>query len=184
MAQYSRQLNMDTAEERSLSPTCEVLNDEAARTMFVSPSLKYRMRSTSLWRGRSGLEKVLLVCLSFLLLLCCTFIVVLVVIKKVTSPPDYYVLHCLLPAGNQHEHQLPPPGPTPAVQQVPVTPGLSRNLSEPRLCGGGGRDHPVGRLHGGSLSGLLPVRLWRLDQIKPHPGRKVQLEHFQETLAE
>ena len=85
MAQYSRQLNMDTAEERSLSPTCEVLNDEAARTMFVSPSLKYRMRSTSLWRGRSGLEKVLLVCLSFLLLLCCTFIVVLVVIKKV--PP-------------------------------------------------------------------------------------------------
>merc|ERR1719219_466753 len=53
--------------------------------MFVSPSLKYRMRSTSLWRGRSGLEKVLLVCLSFLLLLCCTFIVVLVLIKQDTN---------------------------------------------------------------------------------------------------
>ena len=92
MAQYSRQLNMDTAEERSLSPTCEVLNDEAARTMFVSPSLKYRMRSTSLWRGRSGLEKVLLVCLSFLLLLCCTFIVVLVVIKKVPPLPPLTTL--------------------------------------------------------------------------------------------
>merc|ERR1712110_953934 len=76
---------MDNTEERSLSPTCEVLNDDAARTMFVSPSLKYRIRSTSLWRGRSGLEKVLLVCLSFLLLLCCTFIVVLVVIKQDTK---------------------------------------------------------------------------------------------------
>ena len=85
MAQYSRQLNMDNTEERSLSPTCEVLNDDAARTMFVSPSLKYRIRSTSLWQGRSGLEKVLLVSLSFLLLLCCTFVVVLVVIKQDTN---------------------------------------------------------------------------------------------------
>ena len=85
MAQYSRQLNMDNTDERALSPTCEVLNDEAAGTIFISPSLKYRIRSTSLWRGRSGLEKVLLVCLSFLLLLCSTFIVVLIVIKQVSS---------------------------------------------------------------------------------------------------
>jgi len=83
MAQYSRQVNMDTenTEERALSPTCEVLSEDA-RTMFVSPSLKYRIRSTSLWGGRSHLEKVLMISLSVLLLLCCTFIVVLIVIKQ------------------------------------------------------------------------------------------------------
>ena len=100
MAQYSRQVNLDTeiTEDRTLSPTCEVLSEDArsedfshfisiqnVRRMFVSPSLKYRMRSTSLWRGRSGLEKVLMVCLSVLLLLLCTFIVVLIVLKQVSS---------------------------------------------------------------------------------------------------
>ena len=46
MAQYSRQFNLDTEamEDRSLSPTCEVLSDQA-RTVFVTPSLTYRVRN-------------------------------------------------------------------------------------------------------------------------------------------
>ena len=85
MAQYSRQVNMDTEtmEDRSLSPTCEVLSDEA-RTVFVSPSLAYRVRYTSLWKGRSGLEKLLMVIVAFLLLFSCSCLIVLLVTKQVS----------------------------------------------------------------------------------------------------
>ena len=84
MAQYSRQVNLDTEtmEDRSLSPTCEVLGDEA-RTVFVSPSLTYRVRYTSLWKGRSGLEKLLMVVVAFLLLFSCSCLIVLLVTKQV-----------------------------------------------------------------------------------------------------
>lgn len=86
MAQYSRQFNMDTetmedTQERALSPTCEVLSD-GARTVFISPSLTYRVRYTSLWKGRSGLEKVLLLLVIFLLCLCCSCLVVIFVTKQ------------------------------------------------------------------------------------------------------
>ena len=45
MAQYSRQVNLDTQdmmEERALSPTCEVLSEEARTVSFVTPALSYR----------------------------------------------------------------------------------------------------------------------------------------------
>ena len=77
--------------------------------MFVSPSLKYRIRSTSLWRGRSGLEKVLLVCLSILLLLCCTFILVLIVIKQVTLFLCMTINTLYISAGEIHGYKTTPP---------------------------------------------------------------------------
>ena len=78
MAQYSRQYNLDggeaggaggaggAGEPRPTSPTVEVLTQ--SRTRFVSPSLQYRVRGTSLWSGRSQLERVLLLSTAALVL--------------------------------------------------------------------------------------------------------------------
>jgi len=72
MAQYIRQQDQEEV-ERPGSPTSEVLADSAgggSAVLFVSPSLKYRVRSTSLWHGRSGLEKALAVACLALILTC------------------------------------------------------------------------------------------------------------------
>merc|ERR1719228_2189488 len=72
MAQYIRQQDQEEV-ERPGSPTSEVLADSAgggSAVLFVSPSLKYRVRSTSLWHGRSGLEKVLAVTCLALIVTC------------------------------------------------------------------------------------------------------------------
>merc|ERR1719225_2108824 len=84
MAQYSRQVNLDTdvLEERTLSPTCEVLSDEARTVSFVTPALSYRVRSTSFWKGRSGLEKLLIVIVAALLILCCSCVIALMIAKQ------------------------------------------------------------------------------------------------------
>ena len=84
MAQYSRQVNLDTEvmEERTLSPTCEVLSDEARTVSFVTPALSYRVRSTSFWKGRSGLEKLLIVITAALLILCCSCVTALIIAKQ------------------------------------------------------------------------------------------------------
>ena len=84
MAQYSRQVNLDTEvmEERTLSPTCEVLSDEARTVSFVTPALSYRVRSTSFWKGRSGLEKLLIVIVAALLILCCSCVIALMIAKQ------------------------------------------------------------------------------------------------------
>ena len=86
MAQYSRQVNLDASETgdvtRAVSPTCEVLGDDA-RTIFISPSLSYRVRYTSVWKGRSGLEKLLMVLVAVLLILCCSSFIIIFVSKQV-----------------------------------------------------------------------------------------------------
>ena len=77
MAQYSRQLNtdMDDAEDRTSSPTSEVLGDPTGGAVrFVSPSLKYRMASTSLWKGRTRIEKGLGVLVGVLGIVCLALI--------------------------------------------------------------------------------------------------------------
>ena len=84
MAQYSRQVNMEPDSqdnERSLSPTCEVLSD-GAKTIFVSPSLSYRLKYTSLWKRRSGLEKLLMLLVLGLLILFCTSLIIFFVNKQ------------------------------------------------------------------------------------------------------
>ena len=84
MAQYSRQVNLDTdvMEERTLSPTCEVLSEEARTVSFVTPALSYRVRSTSFWKGRSGLEKLLMVIVAALIIVCCSCIIALLIAKQ------------------------------------------------------------------------------------------------------
>ena len=88
MAQYSRQVNLDASETgdvtRAVSPTCEVLGDDA-RTIFISPSLSYRVRYTSVWKGRSGLEKLLMVLVAVLLILCCSSFIIIFVSKQVNN---------------------------------------------------------------------------------------------------
>ena len=73
MAAYSRQHNadLDDTEDRSLSPTSEVLSDPTGGAVrFVSPSLKYRVGSTSLWRGRTGIEKSLMLFVAVFIAVC------------------------------------------------------------------------------------------------------------------
>ena len=84
MAQYSRQVNLDAdlMEERTLSPTCEVLSEEARTVSFVTPALSYRVRSTSLWKGRSGLEKLLMVIVAALIIISCSCIIALLIAKQ------------------------------------------------------------------------------------------------------
>ena len=91
MAQYSRQVNLDAEvmEERALSPTCEVLSEEARTVSFVTPALSYRVRSTSFWKGRSGLEKLLMVIVAALVILCCSFIVALLIAKQENYELDF-----------------------------------------------------------------------------------------------
>ena len=84
MARYSRQVNLEADSQdndRSLSPTCEVLSD-GAKTIFVSPSLTYRVKYTSLWNGRSGLEKILMLLVLGLFILFCTSLIIIFVNKQ------------------------------------------------------------------------------------------------------
>ena len=91
MAQYSRQVNLDTdvLEERTLSPTCEVLGDEARTVSFVTPVLSYRVRSTSFWKGRSGLEKLLMVTVALLIILSGSFLIALLIAKQENYELNY-----------------------------------------------------------------------------------------------
>ena len=91
MAQYSRQVNLDTdvLEERTLSPTCEVLGDEARTVSFVTPALSYRVRSTSFWKGRSGLEKLLMVTVALLIILSGSFLIALLIAKQENYELNY-----------------------------------------------------------------------------------------------
>ena len=91
MAQYSRQVNLDTdvLEERTLSPTCEVLGDEARTVSFVTPALSYRVRSTSSWKGRSGLEKLMMVTVALLIILSGFFLIALLISKPLHCTPDF-----------------------------------------------------------------------------------------------
>lgn len=73
MAQYSRHSDQDMEEEGAMTPTSEVLSDPSGGAVrFMSPSIKYRVRSTSIWTGRTSVEKwlsVSLVVMSFACLL-------------------------------------------------------------------------------------------------------------------
>ena len=100
MAQYSRQVNtdMEEAEERSLSPTSEVLSDPTGGAVrFVSPSLKYRITSTSLWKGRSRIEKSLIICVGILLVLCFALAFTILSLQHKNGSISIKLLHPDLP---------------------------------------------------------------------------------------
>ena len=97
MAQYSRQVNMDmeNTEDRALSPTCEVISNEAGyggsnsgqnenlKLVRIIRTAKYGIMSTSLWSGRSRAEKGMIVSICILLLILCTFSINLLIPKQV-----------------------------------------------------------------------------------------------------
>ena len=100
MAQYSRQVNtdMEEAEERSLSPTSEVLSDPTGGAVrFVSPSLKYRITSTSLWKGRSRIERSLSICVGILLVLCFALAFTILSLQHKNGSISIKLLHPDLP---------------------------------------------------------------------------------------
>jgi len=96
MAQYSRQHNteMEEAEDRELSPTSEVLADPAGGAVrFVSPGLKYRIRSTSLWNGRTRIEKSLMVFVGVLLLVCLVLTLAVISFRQQNGSVNIKLLH-------------------------------------------------------------------------------------------
>ena len=108
MAAYSRQHNsdLDDTEDRSLSPTSEVLSDPTGGAVrFVSPSLKYRVGGTSLWRGRTGIEKSLMLIVGVLLVVCLALGLAVVSIRRQEGNINIKLLHpdpsCLENSQNQ-----------------------------------------------------------------------------------
>jgi len=89
---------MEEAEERSLSPTSEVLRDPTGGAVrFVSPSLKYRMTSTSLWKGRTRIEKSLMVCVGILMVLCLAFTFTILSLQHKNGSISIKLLHPDIP---------------------------------------------------------------------------------------
>eukprot|EP00092_Neocalanus_flemingeri_P065816 GFUD01080095.1.p1 GENE.GFUD01080095.1~~GFUD01080095.1.p1 ORF type:complete len:831 (-),score=230.51 GFUD01080095.1:109-2601(-) len=108
MAQYSRQHNtdMEEVEDRALSPTSEVLSDPTGGAVrFMSPSLKYRMRSTSLWNGRTGIEKSLLVCVGVLLVACLALTVAVASFRQEEGRVNIKLLHPDSPCKEDEQHK-------------------------------------------------------------------------------
>lgn len=96
MAQYSRQTNSDTEEmeERPMSPTSEVLHESAGGAVrFVTPGLKYRVRSTSFWGGRTKLERCLAIVLLGSLVVCLVLVLVMVVASQADSNYTIHLAH-------------------------------------------------------------------------------------------
>jgi len=107
MAQYSRQHNtdMDDGEERSLSPTSEVLRDPTGGAVrFVSPGLKYRIASTSVWKGRSLLEKSLIISVSVLVLMCLVLAGTLASMRKQEGNINIKLLHPDTPCKKENKN--------------------------------------------------------------------------------
>ncbi|XP_023331753.1 endothelin-converting enzyme homolog [Eurytemora carolleeae] len=60
MAHYTRQKDTEPdLEDRPLTPTSEILSDGGGAVSFISPSFRYRVKSTNIVSGRTCLEKVL-----------------------------------------------------------------------------------------------------------------------------
>eukprot|EP00091_Calanus_sinicus_P016438 TRINITY_DN35797_c0_g1_i1.p1 TRINITY_DN35797_c0_g1~~TRINITY_DN35797_c0_g1_i1.p1 ORF type:complete len:190 (-),score=46.11 TRINITY_DN35797_c0_g1_i1:97-666(-) len=96
MAKYSRQHNSDLedAEDRAVSPTSEMLSDAASGGVrFATPSLKYRIGSTSLCVGRTSFEKGLLVITGVLTVVCLALVVAVVSLQRQGDNMDIKVLH-------------------------------------------------------------------------------------------
>jgi len=89
---------MEEPDERSLSPTSEVLSDPTGGAVrFVSSSLKYRMTSTSFWKGRTRLEKSLSVCVGILIVFCLAFVLAIVSLQSKNRNISIKLLHPDLP---------------------------------------------------------------------------------------
>ena len=66
-----------------------MLGDEAMTVSFVTPALSYRVRSTSFWKGRSGLEKLLMVTVALLIILSGSFLIALLIAKQENYELNY-----------------------------------------------------------------------------------------------
>ena len=66
-----------------------MLGDEAMTVSFVTPALSYRVRSTSSWKGRSGLEKLMMVTVALLIILSGFFLIALLISKPIRCTPDF-----------------------------------------------------------------------------------------------
>ena len=71
------------------SSVTEVLGDEAMTVSFVTLALSYRARSTSSWKGRSGLEKLMMVTVALLIILSGFFLIALLISKPLHCTPDF-----------------------------------------------------------------------------------------------
>ena len=56
---------------------------------FVTLALSYRARSTSSWKGWSGLEKLLMVTVALLIILSGFFLIALLIAKPIRYTPDF-----------------------------------------------------------------------------------------------
>ena len=157
-----------------------------------------QVRYTSFWKGRSGLEQVLLVAVGLLLVLSCCCVLALALAQQPhCTNTNIRMLHPDHPAhcgGGDTSSPAPSPAPAPApapvcleTECVTVAAGI---IQAADFSADPCEDfYQVAiHLHLSTLSKYLlcppPVRVRGLDGRQPHPGRQVQLEHLQETLAE